>query len=171
MLLARNRFYRHRNLEGYNRRNYQRFLERVSKDPSLKLRSNLQSSWGRRCQDRGVYDHEPFLSLLGCSWEQFCAYLESQFAEGMSWEPYGETWVLDHRYPLHCFALADPIERQVACHHTNFVPLPPESNLRKSCYYHCQGLKEWKRNWHYTHGPGKPAGRVSNCASEVEVPF
>jgi hypothetical protein len=66
--------------------------------------------------------------ILGCSFEEFKTYIESQFQEGMSWENQGE-WHLDHKTPISWAKT----EKQVyeLNHYTNFQPLWAENNLSK----------------------------------------
>lgn len=57
------------------------------------------------------------LELLGCSIVEYRAFLESTFAEGMTWEAYrrGEMQI-DHRIPCACFDLRKA-NHQLACFH------------------------------------------------------
>lgn len=66
--------------------------------------------------------------ILGCSYEEFKQYLESQFTNGMTWENAGE-WHLDHIYPV---SLATDEEHLIKLnHYTNFQPMWAEDNLKK----------------------------------------
>jgi hypothetical protein len=67
---------------------------------------------------------------LGCSLDFFRKYMETKFAEGMSWENHGE-WHIDHIIPLSSFDLTDRKQLLEACHYTNLQPLWAEDNLRK----------------------------------------
>jgi hypothetical protein len=68
--------------------------------------------------------------MLGCSWEELAAHIESKFSPGMTWENRGYGgWHLDHVVPL---ASAQTEEELIAlCHYTNLQPLWAEDNLRK----------------------------------------
>src|SRR5258705_2705793 len=68
---------------------------------------------------------------LGCSIEEFKAYIEQRFRPGMSWENWGE-WHLDHIKPLSLFNLQDREELLKACNYTNYQPLWAEENIKKS---------------------------------------
>lgn len=66
-----------------------------------------------------------FLDLLGCTWLEARAHIESQFKPGMSWDNYGKDWEIDHIRPFISFSnLAKSKEQQrEACHYTNLQPL------------------------------------------------
>jgi len=67
-------------------------------------------------------------NILGCSFEEFKKYIESQFQEGMSWENQGE-WHLDHKIPV---SWAESEEKVYELnHYTNFQPLWAKDNLSK----------------------------------------
>jgi hypothetical protein len=66
--------------------------------------------------------------LLGTDVESFKAHIESQFAEGMSWENHGE-WHIDHIVPLASGKTPEDIWK--LCHYTNLQPLWAADNIRK----------------------------------------
>jgi hypothetical protein len=167
---AKSRAYRDRDRAKFNRECRERFLKRVKLDPTLKVRSQMQSQWPRRCRDRGVYTYEPILELIGCSWERFCAHIEGQFEWNMDWTTHGQTWVLDHRWPLEAFDLRDEIERRMACHFSNFRPLAPGANLRKQGYFNRTAFKAWKAEWWRLYGPGQKAARLCHQPEVCEQP-
>jgi len=70
---------------------------------------------------------------LGCTIEEFKAYIEAQFLPGMTWDNWSLIgWHLDHKRPLSAFNLANKTEFLQACHYTNYQPLWAADNLRKS---------------------------------------
>jgi hypothetical protein len=74
--------------------------------------------------------------LLGCSIEEFKAYIEAQFTEGMNWENYGtgnDKWNLDHIIPCSSFKHLDTLlEQQLCFHYSNYQPLWEIENKQKS---------------------------------------
>jgi hypothetical protein len=67
-------------------------------------------------------------TILGCSFEEFKIYIESQFQEGMTWENQGE-WHLDHKIPI---SWADSEEKIYELnYYTNFQPLWAKDNQIK----------------------------------------
>ena len=66
--------------------------------------------------------------ILGCTFEEFKLYIESQFLDGMSWDNHGE-WHLDHKIPI---SWADTEEKVYELnHYLNFQPLWAFDNLSK----------------------------------------
>jgi hypothetical protein len=70
------------------------------------------------------------MSYLGCSAKQFCAHLESQFTDGMSWENM-RLWHIDHIKPLFTFDPHSPDDQAEAWHYTNLRPLWAKDNLSR----------------------------------------
>lgn len=69
---------------------------------------------------------------LGCSIEEFRAYIEELFEPGMTWENRGPRgWHLDHIRPLASLDLTDREQFLQACHYTNYQPLWAADNLTK----------------------------------------
>jgi len=67
------------------------------------------------------------LTLLGCSWEEARAHIESQFKEGMNWQNHGE-WHLDHIKPVNTF---NNENLHLMNHITNLRPLWAHENLAR----------------------------------------
>lgn len=105
--------------------------KRIKTDPAYKLRVNLR----RRVQlaINGQNKSAPTMRLLGCTAEQARQHLESQFADGMTWNNYGlYGWHVDHIIPCASFDLTDPEQQRQCFHYTNLQPLWAKDNLRKS---------------------------------------
>lgn len=67
--------------------------------------------------------------ILGCSYQEFKLYIESQFVYGMGWHN-RSLWHIDHHIPL---ATAKTEEDVVALtHHTNLKPMWARDNILKS---------------------------------------
>ena len=74
-------------------------------------------------------------SLLGCTMQFFRNYIENKFANGMSWDNYGNKknqWSLDHIYPISKFDLTKEEEQKKAFHYKNCQPLWAIENFKKS---------------------------------------
>lgn len=77
----------------------------------------------------GYRKQEKTEQLIGCTWQELCDHIESQFALGMNWENRGE-WEIDHIVP---FASAETEEDIIRLsHYTNMQPLWKSENRRKS---------------------------------------
>lgn len=66
--------------------------------------------------------------IVGCTPEQFCGHLESQFTGTMTWLTYGKDWEIDHIRPLIQFDMMDPEQAKVAMHYSNTRPIHPSLN-------------------------------------------
>lgn len=80
-------------------------------------------------REKGFIKESKTAKTLGCSWKQFTKHIESQFADGMSWDNRSE-WHLDHVVPLSCATTIEGLEK--LSHYTNIRPLWAAENLRKS---------------------------------------
>lgn len=68
--------------------------------------------------------------LLGYTFEEARAHIESQFTKGMSWENYGE-WEIDHIKPVSSFDLTDPVQQKECFNYKNLQPLWWWDNIAK----------------------------------------
>lgn len=72
------------------------------------------------------------IKLLGCTMDEFKAYLESKFKNGMNWNNYGfNGWHIDHIVPCASFDLTKPEQQKKCFHYTNLQPLWAIENLKK----------------------------------------
>lgn len=94
-----------------------------------KLRATVRNSFRRIKQQKPTNTEK----LLGCTWEEAKAHIESLFKEGMTWENYGTWgWHVDHIKPVSSFG---PNELHKMNHITNLQPLWREENIAKSNMY------------------------------------
>lgn len=73
--------------------------------------------------------------LLGCTPAEFKSHLESRFDEKMSWDNYGDYWVIDHIRPIASFDLSISENQKAAFHYTNCQPMEKLANISKSDNY------------------------------------
>jgi hypothetical protein len=111
----------------YERRRYQEDEQwRIRKILRARLTAIVKRGMGKKLG--------PTLELLGCTLDEFRAHIESQWAEGMSWDNLGhvgDVWHIDHIRPCASFDLTD-LEQQKACFHwSNLQPLWAADNQRK----------------------------------------
>lgn len=104
------------------------FRQKFASDPAYRLGVNLRSRLNVAV--RNGYRAGSAVRDLGCSIEEFKAYIEGLFLPGMSWDNWGE-WHLDHIEPLASFDLSDREQFLAACHFTNLQPLWAADNIRK----------------------------------------
>ena len=96
-----------------------------------KLRKTVQSSFERIKKNKPINTQH----LLGCTWEEAKAHIESLWVEGMSWDNHGvgsQCWHIDHIRPVASFGehelhLMNLIE--------NLQPLWSKDNLIKRNNY------------------------------------
>jgi len=109
-----------------------RAYERAKKkaNPSYKFLCNYRARLNQFFS--GKKKTAPTVIALGCSAKHACDHLESQFADGMTWDNYGTAWVVDHIFPLAKADLHDSVEFLAVCNWRNLQPLTPEENREKS---------------------------------------
>ena len=102
---------------------------RLATDPIFAMSSRLRTRLGLAFKAGGFKKNSRTEKMLGCSFKQFAKHIESQFADGMSWDNRSE-WHLDHIVPLSCATTIEGLEK--LSHYTNIRPLWAAENLRKS---------------------------------------
>jgi hypothetical protein len=90
-------------------------------DPNFRVAKNLRARLrkvlnGRQKVGSAVRD-------LGCTIETFRTHIESQFQPGMTWQNWGESWHLDHVYPLSRADLTDRHQLTAVANWRNYQPL------------------------------------------------
>lgn len=91
------------------------------------LRSNI-----RNCFKRGGNNFKKTTkteSILGCKINDFILYIESKFANGMTFDNYGK-WHIDHIIPISTAITEEEVVK--LNHYTNLQPLWANDNLKKS---------------------------------------
>jgi hypothetical protein len=112
-----------------NERHYTRWKERWETDElfamKVRLRNLIRNSFRKKGYKKFNTSTE---NIVGISYVEFKAYLESKFLNGMSWDNRGE-WHIDHIIPL---SSAKSEEELISLsHYTNLQPLWAEDNLKK----------------------------------------
>lgn len=101
---------------------------RSAYDSQFRLACNLRSRLRIALKNGNFSKKDTLKEYLGCSLDQLKLYLESKFAQGMSWNNYGK-WHIDHIVP---FASAKNNEELIKlCHYSNLQPLWAYDNLSK----------------------------------------
>lgn len=102
--------------------------QRRATDPMFRLRTNMRTRLGTALRAKRLRKGSSTERILGCSWPQLRAHLETQFTSGMTWANYGE-WHVDHIVPLASARTVEELER--LGRYTNLQPLWAVDNIRK----------------------------------------
>ena len=126
----------HKNNRNKRNENYQIKLN----NPSFKIKETIRKSIMTSIKRGGYKKSSRTCEILGCSFEEFKIYIESQFENWMEWNNHGnytgnynETWQYDHIKPVSSGVSEEEIIK--LNHYTNFQPLCSKKNLEKSNYY------------------------------------
>lgn len=68
---------------------------------------------------------------LGADIGEIRDWIESNWQPGMTWDNYGDYWVVDHIVPLRMFDLTKEEDLKICWHYKNLMPLLKEDNLKK----------------------------------------
>ena len=124
----RHKKWRDANKESNLDRQREYHKKRRNEDDLFALTLSLRARTWNAFSKKGFAREKGFCKLLGCTFKEAKAHLESLFQPGMSWENRSE-WHIDHIIPL---GSAKTVEDLIAlCHYTNLQPLWAKDNLRK----------------------------------------
>ena len=105
-------------------------LDRRNSDTNFKLVVNLRTRVYRAIKNN--YKSGSAVHDLGCSIDEFKAYISAKFRDGMTWGNWGSVWELDHIIPLCSFDLTNREQFLVAVHYKNHQPLTIADHETKS---------------------------------------
>ncbi len=88
----------------------------------------IVSSRLRNCMHK---EKDTTVMYLGCSIEQFRAWIESQFSSLMSWENMGQFWTFDHVRPCASYDFWDEMQRHMCFNWSNVRPCEAIENIKK----------------------------------------
>lgn len=115
------KMYRLKNKEKLN----EYFVKRNKSDKVFYLKTRIRKSIYRSIKENGFDKLLRTENILGCDFDFFIKYIESQFKEGMHWSNIH----IDHIMPL---AVADTLEKTLELnHYTNLQPLLSKDNIAK----------------------------------------
>ena len=148
-ILFRNEQWQQKNLDKV--RDYNRFhLRKRRENPLKKLADDMRGIMCRAIKRYNGKKFYPMLETLGCSWEEFVAFIANKFyfdekiQRILTWEDHGKYWEMDERIPASAWDL-DNSDHFVACwHYTNRQPLTVAHNKKKGGTNKTNGKKYWK---------------------------
>jgi len=127
----------------YERKDYQKNYQKNRKENDFlfRLSNNIRSLISSSLKKKGYTKDSKLNEILGCSFEEFKLYLESQFENWMSWDNYGlyngelnYGFDIDHIKPLS--SAKTKAELILLNHYTNLQPLCSKINrdIKKANY-------------------------------------
>ena len=122
--------YQERDVVEHRKRVSVREKNKRKNDPDWHMRSVLRCRVGAALKNNYKKACST-MELVGCTIDELRTFLAAEFAEGMTWENYGD-WHIDHIRPCASFNLEDPEEQKKCFHWTNLQPLWAADNLAKS---------------------------------------
>ena len=125
----------------YSKKYYQKNKSKINKQRKTRYRTDNQHRLAENCRSRirnllaGLHRSRSTLELIGLdSWDQLMSHIESQFADGMSWDNRAQ-WHIDHIRPCASFDLTDESQRLDCFNYKNLQPLWAKDNLAKGDKY------------------------------------
>ena len=111
-------------------RDYERNRRRI--DPKYRLAARTRTALYTCLKEANVAKYRSTFILLGYTLEELMSHLEALFAEGMTWNNYGE-WHVDHKIPMNSFNFetTDDREFKLCWCLDNLQPLWGPDNLTK----------------------------------------
>ena len=102
-------------------------------DPVYRFRTSFRCLIRGYARKKGYTGTKQIWEMVGCDFDTFLAYIQSQFEEGMTLENYGHgegCWNIDHIVPISTAETDEDIER--LNHYSNLRPMWSKDNYRKS---------------------------------------
>lgn len=103
--------------------------DRHASDPKWAMAMRCRSRLGYALHSKGFKKESKTADMLGCSWEQLCAHLETFFTDEINWDT-RDKWHVDHIIPLASAKTMDELKELAKW--TNLQPLLGPDNLAKS---------------------------------------
>lgn len=122
---------RYRDKEDYRDKQNKYKRDKYSTDTCYRLET-LYRTRVRGFIKGGVKGKAKYEKMLGCSWDTLRDWLESNFAEGMTWENYGTQWHVDHTMPCAIFDFTNEENVKACFNWSNLAPMFGSENMSKS---------------------------------------
>lgn len=112
--------------------NNQKIKDRKKSDTFFKLIDSIRTLIWISINKMNYKKNSKTEIILGCSFEEFKIYIESQFKSNMNWNNHGE-WHLDHKIPISWAKTEQDVYK--LNNYKNFQPLWKTDNLKKGNKY------------------------------------
>lgn len=106
-----------------------RARERRATDPLYAIKGRVRCRVSRFLKSKGIKKNMKTEAMLGCTYEEFKAHIESKFLPGMSWANFSDCHI-DHLVPLDVANTEEDVYS--LSHHTNLRPMWGPDNLAKN---------------------------------------
>ena len=134
-LLEGNRRWYENNRESIKKQQNSYHKKRRKSDPLFRLSGSIRKTISESLREKGYTKKSKAYIILGCTFESFKDYVESNWEDWMNWDNYGKYngeenygWDLDHIVPLSSAKCEEDIIK--LNHHTNIQPLCSYVNRR-----------------------------------------
>lgn len=125
---AKNKIWREQNKERILEYNRNYYNEKMKTDELYKLKQIIRASIRHAIKRKNFTKKSKTIEILGCDWNQFKQYIESNFKSWMTWDNYGlyngtpdYGWDIDHIIPNSSGLTYDNVIK--LNHYTNLQPL------------------------------------------------
>jgi len=106
--------------------------KRMRNDPAFRATTNMRKRFGQVMKGVKIGGSAHYSGMLGCTTEEFNEHMQSMFTPEMTWDNYGEYWVVDHALPVASFDHTDKKQVKRCWHYTNLQPMEAMENIKKS---------------------------------------
>lgn len=124
----KDKIYQINNKEKINKYNCEYIKNKKKSNHLFKLSVNIRNLIWLSISKMGYSKTEDTENIIGCEFEYFKIYIESQFKDGMCWENYGD-WHLDHKTPISWAKSEEDVIN--LNHYSNFQPMWAYENMSK----------------------------------------
>lgn len=128
-LLQKQNEYYQKNKEKIIAESIKRYKKKYKSDDVFRFSVKIRSAINHYINLKHIKPNKKIESILGCTIEEFIAYIESKFEDGMSWENRKE-WHIDHIIPISSATTEEEVIK--LNHYTNLQPLWARENIIKS---------------------------------------
>jgi len=118
-----------KHIVGDRRRHREYMKKRKSEDLDFRIRVQLRDRTSKAIKNGSKAGSA--VRDLGMNTADFRLHIASQFSPGMEWGTWGNSFDLDHVYPLAGADLSDRCQFKAVANWRNYQPLTPEDNSTK----------------------------------------
>ena len=131
-LLSKQKEYASKNKTSIAKYKKNYHYSRLKKDPVYRAISSIRTRLSTFCKYVSLDKQFKTIEAIGLSQNDFKAYIESNFSDGMNWNNYGkgnDKWCIDHIKPLRLATTIDDV--YLLNHYTNLQPMwNPDNSLK-----------------------------------------